>query len=162
MRSKRNLQGFSLVEVLLAVFICTIMVLSAAALMPVSNRARLKAEQYSRAATAAQSMLEQLRTQDYASITRAQLQAEGLIGTTVLLDQPRHFVAEFTTFTLGNGTTLNLSTYLNQGSGLLEVIELEDTGGRSLDLKTIIVTIRWREQGQQRQSQVSTMVARLR
>lgn len=155
--------GFSLIEVLLTVFLVAIFVLSVAAMTPVSNQLRIKADRYAKATNAAQAMMERIRTLEYSQLTLTQLQGLELVNGTPSVNEPYRFVVPFDQVRLSGSTSMPLSSYLNGCTGQLEVIDLLDSNGRPIDLKSVFVTIRWNEpNGQSRQVRLSTVIPRLR
>jgi len=155
--------GFSLIEVLLTVFLVAIFVLSVAAMTPLSNKLRIKADRYAKATNAAQAMMERIRTLEYSQLTLAQLQGLGLVQGTPSVNEQYRFVVPFDQVRISSSTGMPLSSYLNGCTGQLEVIDLLDSNGRPVDLKSVFVTIRWTEpNGQNRQMRLSTVIPRLR
>lgn len=157
-------KGFNLVEVLIATFLVSVLVLSVAALMPVSSSLRGKADYYSKATNLAQIIFERLRTLEYNQLTYEQLLSLGLIqGRSDDGSNPNRFVGTFRQVTLTNGVIVDLTTYLPRGEGSIEVITLVDGNGRSLDMKSLIVRINWQEKNRQtRQIALGTIIPRLR
>lgn len=155
--------GFSLVEVLLTVFLVAIFVLSVAAMTPVSNKLRIKADRYAKATNAAQAMMERIRTLEYSQLTLTQLQGLGLVEGNPSVNEQYRFVVPFNQVRLSGSTSMPLSSYLNGCTGQLEVIDLLDSNSRPIDLKSVFVTIRWTEpNAESRQVRLSTIIPRLR
>ncbi len=158
----RRQRGGALVEVLVAVFIATLLVLSLVALAPMTSRLQRQAEQYSFAANIAQTALERIRTLDFLQINANGLIAAG-IGEVVELNGPNQFRVRFNNLRLANGETLALGTRLRNGFGTVEVINLTTNNNISIGLRTVIVTIRWQEPATDRwqQVQLATTIASL-
>ena len=155
-------RGSALVEILIAVMLVTLLVLSITAVTPMTTRMQTQAQQYTYATNLAQTVLERIRTLDFNQITFTGLQREGL-AQTLVLDQPNHFIASFTTITSPGGGTINLGANLRNGTGTIEVFNLTTNNNIAIGLKTVFVTIRWQEPRTDRwqQVQVATSIASL-
>lgn len=151
-----------MVELLLAVLLVTMLVLSITAVTPMTTRMQTQAQQYTYATNLAQTVLERIRTLDLNQITFAGLQQNGL-AQTLTLDEPNHFIARFTTVTTPGGA-INLNTNLRNATGTIEVFNLTTNNNISIGLKTVFVTIRWQEPRTNRwqQVQLATSIASLR
>ncbi len=158
----RTCRGSALTELLIAVLLVTLLVLSIAAITPTTSRMQTQAQQYTYALNLAQTVLERVRTLDFNQITFEGLQQNGL-AQTLVLSEPNHFIAQFTAVSTPGGGTLNLGTNLREASGTIEVFNLTTSNNISIGLKTIFVTIQWREPRTNRvqQVQLATSVASL-
>lgn len=159
----RTRRGSALIEVLISVFIVTLLVLSIAAISPISTRMQRRAQQFTFATNVAQTALERVRTLDFLQITANGLIAAGL-GQTIEVNGTNLFRVRFTTLRTPGGGTLNLTDELNSGYGTIEVVNLTTNNNISIGLKTVIVTVRWQEPrtGNWQQVQLATTVASLK
>jgi len=158
----RKQRGSALTEILIAVFIVTLLVLTITAMSPMSTRMQRRAQQFTFATNVAQTALERVRTLDFLQITAEGLLAAGL-GQTIELNEANRFRVRFTTLQTPGGGTLNLANDLRNGFGTIEVTNLTTNNNISIGLKTIIVTVRWQEPrtGDWQQVQLATTVASL-
>jgi len=158
----RKTRGSALTEALIAAFIVTLLVLSIAAISPMSTRMQRRAQQFTFATNAAQTALERIRTLDFLQITAEGLIAAGL-GQTIEMNEMNRFRVRFTTLQTPGGGTLNLANELRNGFGTIEVTNLTTNNNISIGLKTIIVTVRWQEPrtGTWQQVQLATTIASL-
>jgi Tfp pilus assembly protein PilV len=85
----RTRRGSALTEILIAVFIVTLLVLTITAMSPMSTRMQRRAQQFTFATNVAQTALERVRTLDFLQITANGLISAGL-GQTIELndDEP--------------------------------------------------------------------------
>ena len=159
----RTRRGSALTEILIAVFIVTLLVLTITAMSPISTRMQRRAQQFTFATNVAQTALERVRTLDFLQITAEGLLAAGL-GQTIELNEANRFRVRFTTLQTPGGGTLNLANDLRNGFGTIEVTNLTTNNNISIGLKTIIVTVRWQEPrtGDWQQVQLATTVASLK
>jgi type II secretory pathway pseudopilin PulG len=159
----RKQRGSALTEILIAVFIVTLLVLTITAMSPMSTRMQRRAQQFTFATNVAQTALERVRTLDFLQITAEGLLAAGL-GQTIELNEANRFRVRFTTLQTPGGGTLNLANDLRNGFGTIEVTNLTTNNNISIGLKTIIVTVRWQEPrtGDWQQVQLATTVASLK
>jgi len=155
-------RGSAFVELLLAVLLVTLLVLSITAVTPMTTRMQTQAQQYSYATNLAQTVLERIRTLDFNQITFEGLQQNGL-AQSLTLSETNHFIASFTTISVPGGGTINLNTNLRNAIGTIEVFNLTANNNISIGLKTVFVTIRWQEPRTNRwqQVQLATSVASL-
>ncbi len=158
----RTCRGSALTELLIAVLLVTLLVLSIAAITPTTSRMQTQAQQYTYALNLAQTVLERVRTLEFNQITFEGLQQNGL-AQTLVLSEPNHFIAQFTTVSTPGGGTINLGTNLREAVGTIEVFNLTTNNDIAIGLKTIFVTIQWREPRTNRvqQVQLATSVASL-
>ncbi len=159
----RRVRGSAFAEILISVFIVTLLVLSITALSPMTTRMQRQAQQYTFATNVAQTALERVRTLDFLQITANGLIAAG-VGQTIELNDANQFRVRFTSIQLPGGTTLNLANELRNGFGTIEVLNLTTNNNISIGLKSVIVTVRWQEPRTNRWQQVqfATTVASLK
>lgn len=159
----RTQRGSALTEILVAVFIVTLLVLSIAAISPMSTRMQRRAQQFTFATNVAQIALERVRTMDFLQITANGLINAGL-GQTIELNDTNQFRVRFTSLQTPGGGTLNFTNELRNGFGTIEVMNLTTNNNISIGLKTVIVTVRWQEPrtGNWQQVQLATTVASLK
>ncbi|MEN3001811.1 MAG: hypothetical protein ABDI19_08225 [Armatimonadota bacterium] len=155
-------QGSAFVEMLIAILLVALLVLSITAVTPMTTRMQTQAQQYSYATNLVQTVLERIRTLDFNQITFEGLQQNGL-AQSLVLNEPNRFVASFTTISVPGGGTLNLTTNLRNATGTIEVVNLTTNNNISIGLKTVFVTIRWQEPRTDRwqQVQLATSIASL-
>ncbi|MFN7017006.1 MAG: hypothetical protein ACK4P5_07585 [Fimbriimonadales bacterium] len=159
----KRVRGSAFTEILISVFIVTLLVLSITALSPMTMRMQRQAQEYTFATNVAQTALERVRTLDFLQITANGLLAAG-IGQTIELNDTNRFRVRFTSLQLPGGATLNLANELRNGFGTIEVVNLTTNNNISIGLKTVIVTVRWQEARTNRWQQVqfATTVASLK
>lgn len=159
----RRIQGSAFTELLVSVFIVTLLVLSITALTPMTSRMQRQAQQYTFATNVAQTALERIRTLDFLQITANGLIAAG-VGETIELNDTNRFRVRFTALQTPGGGTLNLANELRNGFGTVEVLNLTTNNNISIGLKTVIVTVRWQEPRTNRWQQVqfATTIASLK
>lgn len=159
----RRVRGSAFAEILVSVFIVTLLVLSIAAMSPMTTRMQRQAQQYTFATNVAQTALERVRTLDFLQITANGLIAAG-IGQTVELNEQNQFRVRFTSLQTPGGGPLNLTNELRNGFGTIEVVNLTTNNNISIGLKTVIVTVRWQEPRTNRwqQVQLATTIASLK
>lgn len=159
----RRIRGSAFAEILVSVFIVTLLVLSIAAMSPMTTRMQRRAQQYTFATTVAQTALERVRTLDFLQITANGLISAG-IGETIELNDTNQFRVRFTSLQTPGGNTLNLANELRNGFATIEVVNLTTNNNISIGLKTVIVTVRWQEPGTNRwqQVQLATTIASLK
>lgn len=149
-KRKTTGNGFSLIEVLFAVFLVALCAVIVAASMPLANKARIRSDQYNKALNLAQKQLEAIRGKGYANATSAQLYSLGLIDSTTSVATNTY------SFTNSDSTALdNPALILPSGTGTV-LVEQAD-----LDLRRIVVTVNWVDRGTSRQVQLGTLVANL-
>mgnify|MGYP001627418866 CR=1 FL=1 len=159
----RRVRGSAFAEILVSVFIVTLLVLSIAAMSPMTTRMQRQAQQYTFAANVAQTAIERVRTLDFLQITANGLIAAG-IGQSIELNEQNRFRVRFTILQTPGGGTLNLANDLRNGFGTIEVVNLTTNNNISIGLKTVIVTVRWQEPRTNRwqQVQLATTIASLK
>ncbi len=157
----RRLRGSAFTEVLIAMFIVVILVMGITAMSPMTSRMQTQARQYTYATNVAQTVLERVRTLPFLSITPNGLIGAGL-GETIPLNGTNHFRVSFTQIQTPSGS-LNLRPELREGTGTIEVFNLTTNNNISIGLKTVFVTIQWREPSTNRlqQVQLATTIASL-
>lgn len=158
-----QLRGSAFVEILIALFIVVMLVLSIAAVSPMTTRMQTQARQYTYATQVAQSVLERIRTLDFLQITGSGVVNAGL-GQTVEVNDANYWRVRFTQINTPGGGTLNLNDHLRSPQGTIEIFNLTTNNGISIGLKTVFVTIRWQEPrtGRQQQVQFATTIASLK
>ncbi len=159
---RRIQNGSAFVELLIAVFVVTLLVLSIVAVSPMTTRMQTQARQYTYATNVAQTVLERLRTQDFLQVTAGGLLSAGIIQS-VELDEPNRFIGRFTTVAAPGGGTVELATQLPNVSGTIEVFNETTNNNISTGVKRVFVTIRWQEPrtGRWQQVQLATIVVSL-
>jgi prepilin-type N-terminal cleavage/methylation domain-containing protein len=124
--------GFSLIEVLFAIFLAATCAAIVAGLMPLANSSRKKADDRSVALSLGQKMAEAIVHLGYANATPAQLFTFGL------LDSQTPSAANTYTFTnIDSGIVDSPSQVLRQGTGSIVITE------PSAELRQIVIIITW-------------------
>ena len=147
MRKKR---GFSLIEVLLAIFLVVVCAFIVAATMPIANTSRAKASDLDKAMGLAQKQLEAIRGVGYANVTPAQLVSYGLIDSAT--------PTATNTYSFTNSDSANLDNparILTNGSGSVVVEQLD------VDLRRVTVNVTWRDRVKYKTFSVGTLIANL-
>jgi prepilin-type N-terminal cleavage/methylation domain-containing protein len=147
MRKKR---GFSLIEVLLAIFLVVVCAFIVAATMPIANTSRAKASDLDKAMGLAQKQLEAIRGVGYANVTPAQLASYGLVDSTT--------PTTTNTYSFTNSDSANLDNparILTNGSGTVMVEQLD------VDLRRVTVNVTWRDRVKYKTFSVGTLIANL-
>ncbi|HEY3782544.1 MAG TPA: prepilin-type N-terminal cleavage/methylation domain-containing protein [Fimbriimonadaceae bacterium] len=153
MRKKR---GFTLIEVLFAIFLVVICAFIVAATMPISNASQSKASDLDKAMGLAQKQLEAIRGQGFPNVNPTQLATVGLIDSTNQIST--------NTYSFTNSDNANFDnpgTVLAQGAGSVKIEQL------NLNLIRVTVTVSWldlnvwRKTGQLKNFAVGTLIANL-
>ncbi len=147
MKQKR---GFSLIEVLLAIFLVALSALLVGATMPVANISRAKANYQDKAMGLAQKQLETIRGLGYSNASPTQLFSYGLIDSTSTIDTNTY---SFTNSDVG--ALDNPSRILPGGSGKVKIEQVD------LDLRRVIVTVSWSDRGVTKKYVLGTLIANL-
>jgi len=143
-------RGFSLIEVLIAVFVVSLCAVVVAATMPTANRSRRKADLTSKAVGLAQKQVEAIRGLGYANATASQLQTYGLIDSVSPVSTDTY------SFTNSDSARLdNPSRVLPSGVGRVKIEQAD------IDLRRITVTVTWSDMGTTRSFTLGTLVANL-
>lgn len=149
-KRKTTGNGFSLIEVLFAVFLVAMCAVIVAASMPLANKSRIRSDQYNKALNLAQKQLEAIRGKGYANATSAQLYSLSLIDSTTSVATNTY------SFTNSDSAALdNPALILPSGSGTV-LVEQAD-----LDLRRVVVTVKWTDRGTNKQVQLGTLIANL-
>jgi len=138
MKLKRNritrLSGFTLLEVLIAMFVVCMCALMVAATMPVASASRHKSDLMNRASGLAQKQLEAIRGEGYVNANASQLAAFGLIDSAIPIGTNKY------SFTNSDSTSLdNPAKVLPQGTGSVQINAI------TLNLTEVIVTLTWKD-----------------
>lgn len=147
---KSRRRGFSLVEVLMGIVMIGLCATLLVATMPTANRNREKANLQNKAMSLAQKQLEAIRGLGYANATPQQLAVNGL------LDSANPVSTNTYSFTnVDNSEFDNPSTVLQSGEGLVTIEQVD------LDLRRIVIEVRWNDRGQVRNVRVGGLLANL-
>ncbi len=157
-----RVQGSALTELLVAVFLVALLVLSIASVSPMTTRMQTQARQFSYATSVAQTVLERIRTLNFLQVTAEGLLNAGLIQS-VELSEPNRFRGRFTTVPAAGGGNLDLATQLRNATGTIEVFNEVTNNNISTGVKRVFVTVRWQEPGTGRwqQVQLATIIVSL-
>lgn len=147
---KRLKRGFSLIEVLFAVFITSLCAAMLAATMPVATASREKADTNNKATSLIQKQLEAVRGIGYGNLTPAQM------FTYKLIDSANAVATDTYSWTnVDSANKDNPANVLKSGTGTIKV-EAVDT-----DLRRVTVTVTWSDRGTTRTLRAATLVANL-
>lgn len=143
-------RGFSLIEVLIAVFLVITCMLVVIATMPLATASRAKADLMNRAMGLAQKELEGLRGVGYSNLTPTQMYSYGLIDSTTPTGTDTY--AFTSADALAND---NPSKVLPNGTGSVKVEQMD------FDLRRVTITITYKDRGTTRTVRLGTLVANL-
>ena len=128
----RSQGGFTLIEILFAIFLVTICALIVSATMPVANVSRAKASDLDKAMGLAQKQLEAIRGLGFPNLNAIQLANNGLI------DNTKPVAANTYSFTNSDSANLdNPSLVLAKGSGTVKIEQL------NMNLDRVTITVNW-------------------
>lgn len=147
---KRSVRGFSLIEVLFAIFLASICAMIMAASMPVANNSRAKADLYNKATSLAQKQLEAITGLGYANATATQLKSFNLIDSATPIATNTYSFSNVDVAQLDNPAQV-----LPSGSGTVQLAQVD------LDLRKVVVTVNWVDRGQNRSLKLGTLIANL-
>lgn len=148
----RRRHGFSLIEVLFAIFISAICAVILASAMPAANNSRGRADLNGRAASLAQKMIEAVRGLGYPNATPTMLYNNGLLDSVT----PIPGTTDTYSFTNVDSTKFdNPSRILPQGEGRITLENVD------IDLRRVTVEVRWMARGRQMSVRVGTLIANL-
>jgi len=146
----RRKGAFSLIEVLMASFLVALCAAVLAASIPTATKSRLKATYTGLALSLAQKELEAIRTRGYPNVSGDQLASLGL------LDSATPVSANTFSFTNVDQPLFDSpSRVLPNGQGFVTIEQAD------LDLRRVVVTVQWTENGRQRSLSLGTLVANL-
>jgi type II secretory pathway pseudopilin PulG len=145
----RKREGFTFAEVLFALFLVAITALVMAAALPLGHHSRQKADLHLKAAEICQRQLERLREVGYPNLTAEQLLEMNLISSTGAQTEGY----PFTEVDQSRGDAV--STVLPSGQGWVKIYDV------GLDLRSLVVTVRWVEDSRTREIQMGTLVGNL-
>ncbi|MBS1719428.1 MAG: hypothetical protein JST35_03170 [Armatimonadetes bacterium] len=150
MKSRRRRLGYSLIEILFAVFLLAAGASVVVASLPAASTARARAQINNIATGLAQKQLEAIRGTGYANLTPSRLLAAGLIDSTTTV------AANTYAFTLSDASNNDsVSSNLNAGVGTVKIEQVD------LDLRRVTVTVQWNERRGTQTVTVGTLVANL-
>lgn len=149
---RKNLRqrGFSMIEVLFAIFLAAMSAAILAASMPIATMSRTKADYQNKATSLAQKQLEAIRSLGYANVTASQLSVYSLIDNLTPV-------------------ATNTYTWTNVDSGVLDSPANVLPGGTArilvdqpdIDMRRVIVTVYWVDRGRTKSIVLGTLVANL-
>lgn len=148
----RKQRGFTLIEVLFAIFLVVVCAYVVMATMPIANTSRAKASDLDKAMGLAQKQLEAIRGLGYANLTATQLASYGLIDSA----NPINGTTDTYSFTNSDSANLdNPGLILTNGSGTVQIDQV------SPDLRRVVVNVNWRDRVQYKNFSVGTLIANL-
>lgn len=143
-------RGFSLIEVLMAIFLVVMCSMIVVATMPIATASREKADLMSKATGIAQKQIEALRGVGYPNLVPTQMLAFGLIDSATPVAT--------NTYSFNNADTAVFDSpalVLPSGTGRVLVEQVD------FDLRRVTVTVTYVERGITRTSRLATLVANL-
>lgn len=144
-------QGFSLVEVLFAIFLASLSALVLAAGMPIANSSRARADMYNKATGLAQKQIEAIRSLGYPNATVSQLASAGLIDSPTPVEG-----TDIYSFTNVDSVRLdNPGRILPGGVGRVRLEQVD------LDLRRVTIEVRWVDRGTTKSVRLGTLIANL-
>jgi len=147
---RKHVSGFSLIEVLFSVFLASICAMIVAASMPIANNGRAKADLQNKATSLAQKQLEAIRGLGYPNATAPQLYSNGLIDSISPIATETYSFSNVDSANLDNPTLV-----LPSGSGRVTLSQVD------LDLRRVVVEVRYVDRGKNKSIQVGTLIANL-
>ncbi len=145
----RHRHGFTLTETLFAMFVVTIAAFIMSAALPIGHKSRHKADMKTKAAELAQRELDSLRAVGYPNIDAPTLLASGLLDSTEMA------VDGYPFSNVQSASGDAVGTVLPSGEGYLQIVQL------GLDTKSIIVTLRWTENGKTQEIKMGSIIGNL-
>ena len=143
-------RGFSLIEVLIAIFLVVTCMMIVVATMPIATASRTKADLVSRATGLAQKQIEALRGVSYPNLTPTQMLTYGLIDSTTPVAT--------NTYSFTNADALandSPAVILPNGTGQVTIEQLD------FDLRRVTVSVTYNDRGTTRTVRLGTLVANL-
>lgn len=134
----------------MGIFIASLCATLLLATMPTANTNRAKASNQTKALSLGQKTLESVRGLGYPNLTPQQLQANGMIDSTTPVA-----TNTFSFTNVDNSAFDAPSIVLPQGEGRMTVEQLD------IDLRRVIVELRWMDRGSQKVLRLGTTVANL-
>lgn len=148
--SSRKRSGFTLIEVLFAIFLVATAAGIVIATLPIANNSRGRADMQNKAVGLAQKELEAIRGMGYANAAASQLVTYGLIDSAT--------PTTGTTYSFTNSDSAafdNPARLLPSGQGSVTITQSD------IDLKQVTVTVTWVERGVTRSFTTGTLIANL-
>jgi Tfp pilus assembly protein PilV len=147
---RRKNNGFTLVEVMLSVFMVTCAGAILASAMPAATVSRMKGNYLNKAANFAQKEVELMKAQTYSNLTATKLHAADLIDSTNTI-AANTYSCNSTDAAVGD----RVSDILPSGTASVKIEQVD------LELKRITLTVNWSEKGRSRTYVVASLVANL-
>jgi type II secretory pathway pseudopilin PulG len=148
--NRRRKNGFTLVEVMLSVFMVTCAGAILASAMPAATVSRMKGNYLNKAANFAQKEIELMKAQTYSNLTDTKLYASDLIDNTTPI-ATNTYSCNNTDAAVGDRVT----DLLPSGTASVKIEQMD------IELKRITLTVNWREKGRNRSYSVASLVANL-
>lgn len=149
MESKRR-RGFTLIEVLFAIFLVGVAASIVTATLPIANTSRARADMQNKAVGLAQKELEGIRGAGYANTSATQLYSLNLIDSPTPVSGSTYSFTNVDTLALDNPARL-----LPSCTAAVTITQ------PSIDLKQVTVTVTWIERGTTRTFTTGTLIANL-
>ncbi|MEI7985328.1 MAG: type II secretion system protein [Armatimonadota bacterium] len=147
---RRKNNGFTLIEVMLSVFMVTCAGAILASAMPAATVSRMKGNYLNKAANFAQKEVELMKAQTYSNLTATKLFSADLIDSTSTI-ATNTYSCNNTDAAVGD----RVSDILPNGTASVKIEQVD------LELKRITLTVNWSEKGRSRSYVVGSLVANL-
>lgn len=150
----RRKGGYTLIEVLFAVFLVLICAMIVTATMPVSNVSRTKAQDLQRAMSIAQKELEAIQGQGFSGVNANGLANNNLIDSST----PIVVGTNSNTYSFTNTDSANYDSpaqLLTNGTGTVQITQV------NLNMVQVVVTVKWRDRIGYKTYPVGTLIANL-
>lgn len=143
-------RGFSLIEVLIALFLVVTCMMIVVSTMPISTASRAKADLSSKAIGIAQKELEAIKGTGYPNVAADRLLANGLIDSTTPVATNTY------SFTNADAAANDsIARVLPNGTGRVLIEQVD------LDLRRITITITYRDRSATRTVRLGSLIANL-
>lgn len=146
----RRRRGFSLVEVVFAIFMVATGASVIIATLPIATISRARADMQNKAVGFAQKELEAIRGLGYANAGASQLYTYGLIDSTTAVG-----TNTYSATSVDSTSYDNISRLLPSGKATVTVVQSD------IDLRQVTVTVTWNDRGTTRTFSVGTLIANL-
>lgn len=147
---RQRRKGFTLIEVLFAIFLAVTCAVIVAGIMPLANTSRAKADLRNRAVSLGQKMAEAIVHLGYTNANPAQLTALGLLDSATPVGTNTYSFSNIDTAIVDSP-----SSALPSGTGRVTITE------PSPELRQVVVVVAWTSEGKNQQVRIVHQVANL-